>query len=78
MRILVIINGCMVYDEEVSSYGSGKALAALANRYQIELLQRCGVEASLAIEGVKSAMNYDWFQPVAEPWDETHFKDINF
>jgi len=72
----VIINGYVVHEEPVSSYGVDKIMDVLASAFKLDLLKKCGVEAFMVLEGVESKMNHSWFETTPTPWDETHFKEI--
>lgn len=57
MTVAVYINNRKVCEEVTDRVDMKKDSQTLYRRYNIELLKKCGVSASVVIEGVPSAMN---------------------
>jgi len=75
VKIQAIINGIVAYEESVTAYSVETISDLIADRYNIALLKKCGVEAYLVIVDVPSKMNSPLFKAASEAYDELYFKD---
>lgn len=76
MRIQVIINDHLVYEEPAEAYTVARVADLLADGFRVGLLKKCGVSAEIRIVGVQSRMNSATFTPEPEAYDERYFKEI--
>ena len=75
MKIQAVINGVVAYEETVTAYSVETIADLIAARYNIALLNWCGVGAYLVIVDVPSKMNSPLFQAASEAFDELYFKE---
>jgi hypothetical protein len=75
VKIQVIINGVIAYEEPVNSYAVDNIIDLVSAQYNVALLQKCGVEAYVIVE-VGSLMNRPGFKPAPEAYDALYFDDI--
>ena len=76
MKVQVIINGRIAFEESASAFGVDKMIDLLSDSFRLPLLRECGVEAYIVIVGVQSQMNSTAFEPVPEWYDAKYFKEV--